>query len=109
MTYDEEWANRIANQEITSRKPTLPARVAAAPPLAELLAFEDAHPFNDGRKASAIAKTFGSMRVVRYYQVLFAAIETREALELNPGLVHRLRAQRDRRATERASRTFTRR
>lgn len=85
-------------------------RTEARPPIpvAELLAFEEKWGIDStGPKTSAIHTTFRRPPIT-YYQALNRAIDTREALELNPMLVNRLRAHREARVQARASRTFRR-
>lgn len=77
-----------------------------APDMVTLLDFEEANPGTGGAKAALIRTTF-HLNETRYYQALLQAINTPEALEHNPMLVHRLRDRRDRRNQERASRTFS--
>lgn len=77
--------------------------VSAPIPVDELLAFESAHPRHSGWKEEAIRARFG-IPPARYYQLLGRAIDTREALELDPMLVHRLRRIRDTRLAARERR-----
>lgn len=106
---NEAWLVAMANSEMERvrgyqhDRPSWPA-----PPLAELLAFEEQHPGHTGPKETAIRKTFGGMNITRYYQCLNSAIDTPEALELNPMLVNRLRDLRARRSEARATRTLRR-
>lgn len=76
-----------------------------APDMVTLLAFEEANPGTSGAKADRIRTTF-NLNETRYYQALLRTIDTPEALEHNPMLVHRLRDHRDRRTQARATRTF---
>jgi hypothetical protein len=71
--------------------------------VADLLAFEERWGKHTGDKEEAIRRELGETPS-RYYQVLARAIDTREALDLNPMLVHRLRRIRDQRRAERESR-----
>lgn len=64
------------------------------PAVADLLAFEDAHRGHMPRKEEQIRRELG-ISPARYYQLLNRAIDTREALELDPILVRRLRASRE--------------
>jgi hypothetical protein len=50
---------------------------------------------DDGRYLVAVREAFG-MSVTRYTQVLNAALDTREALEVDPVTVNRLRRLRER-------------
>lgn len=103
----DAWLKRVDEQERARRRSDRPPRRSwPAPPLDALLAFEEQWPGHAGGKYDAIRNTFGGMSTTRYYQVLNAAINTREALELNPILVRRLREQRDARTAHRAARTF---
>lgn len=92
-----EQAQRTAGRRTRT---TLPA-----PPLAAILAFEEEHPDHPGGKTHAIRTTFG-ISPTRYYQILNAGIDTREALEINPILTRQLRTQRDARTRARATRTL---
>lgn len=80
-------------------------RQQPAPDMITILAFEEDNPGAGGAKADRIRKTF-NLNETRYYQALLRVIDTPEALEHNPMLVHRLRERRDRRTQARASRTF---
>jgi hypothetical protein len=71
---------------------------------ADLLDFEARWPRHSGYKETAIIDELG-IAPARYYQLLGRAIDTREALEQRPMLVHRLRRIRDRRSAEHARRT----
>ncbi|MCC4906994.1 DUF3263 domain-containing protein [Microbacterium sp. cx-59] len=73
-------------------------------PVRELLAFEAQWGKHTGWKEEAIRARF-RVAPARYYQLLGRAIDTREALELDPMLVHRLRRIRDERRAEREQRT----
>ncbi|QOC25502.1 DUF3263 domain-containing protein [Microbacterium hominis] len=64
-------------------------------PVATLLAFEAKWGAHTGGKEEAIRHELG-VTPARYYQLLGRAIDTREALELDPLLVHRLRDARAR-------------
>lgn len=68
-----------------------------------LLAFEAAWPRHSSVKEETIRIDLG-LTPGRYYQLLGRAIDTREALELNPMLVHRLRRIRDTRLAARGRR-----
>ncbi|ODT37082.1 MAG: hypothetical protein BGO45_10515 [Microbacterium sp. 71-36] len=65
----------------------------------ELLDFEEQWPRWSGRKDEAIRARFG-IPPARYFQILNRVIDTREALELRPMLVRRLRRRRDAGAAE---------
>jgi hypothetical protein len=67
--------------------------------MTELLDFEEQWPRWSGRKDEAIRARF-EVTPARYFQVLNRAIDTREALELRPMLVRRLRRRRDAGAAE---------
>ncbi len=98
----DEWMNR--NQErmfVNAPRSTQPA-----PPTTAVLDFEAQWQAGSPLKEDAIRRTFDGMTPTRYYQVLNRVIDTPEALEHNPMLVHRLLEQRERRTTARASRTF---
>lgn len=73
------------------------------PTTAEMLAFEEEWPRWSGRKDEAIRARF-DIAPVRYFQLLHRVIETREALELDPMLVHGLRRIRDTRIAVREQR-----
>lgn len=76
-------------------------------PLEDLYGFEASWPgAHSARKEDAIRSRFGCPSI-RYYQLLFAAADTAEALVLDPMLTHRIKDQRDARAAARASRTPT--
>jgi hypothetical protein len=64
-------------------------------PVATLLAFEAKWGAHTGHKEEAIRRELG-VTPARYYQLLGRAIDTREALELDPLLVHRLQDARAR-------------
>lgn len=68
------------------------SRTVAVPPspgVPALLDFEARQPWGSPAKEHAILVDLG-MRPARYYQLLNAAIQTREALEHDPELTHRL-------------------
>jgi hypothetical protein len=71
---------------------------------ADLLAFEVQWGKHTGWKEEAIRARF-QIPPARFYQLLGRAIDTSEALELDPMLVHRLRRIRDERRAVRARRT----
>lgn len=79
--------------------------IVQLPTLAELLDFEEAHPGIGDGKATLIRKHLG-INAIRYYSLLFRVINTPEAEQHNPMLVHRLLEQRERRAAERAARHY---
>jgi len=68
-------------------------------PLDELLDFERAWPRWSGRKDEAIRARF-AVPPARYFQILHRALDSRDAVELDPLLVGRLRRRRDIAATE---------
>ena len=68
-----------------------------------VLAFERGTWRTVGAKEQGIAETLG-MSSTRYYQVLNELIDKPEALQFDPSLVKRLRAQRARRAALRSPR-----
>lgn len=106
---NEAWLTAMANGEMERVRGYKHDRHTwPAPPLADLLAFEEQHPGHTGPKEDAIRKAFGGMNTTRYYQCLNAAIDTPEALELKPMLVNRLRDLRTRRTEARATRTLRR-
>lgn len=72
--------------------------------LAEMLAFQAAWPKHGGWKEEEIRARFG-IPPARFYQLLGRAIDTREALELDPMLVRRLRRIRDEKRVQRERRT----
>jgi hypothetical protein len=71
---------------------------------AEMLAFEAQWGKHTSWKEEAIRARF-QIPPARFYQLLGRAIETQEALELDPMLVHRLRRIRDEKRATRARRT----
>ena len=77
------------------------------PALEVVLEFESRWPRHTGRKEGAIIDAF-EISAALYYQHLNRLIDTKEALELNPMLVNRLRDQREARTKARASRSFRR-
>jgi hypothetical protein len=66
-----------------------------------VLAFERRTFRTVGAKEKDISDALG-MSATRYYQLLNELIDTPEALQFDPSLVKRLRAQRSRRATLRS-------
>ena len=66
-----------------------------------VLAFERGTWRSSGVKEQGISEALG-MSATRYYQLLNALIDTPEALQFDPSLVKRLRAQRSRRAALRS-------
>lgn len=72
-------------------------------PIGELLAFEGAHPRHSGWKEEAIRARF-EVPPARYYLLLDRAIDTREALQVDPLLTHRLRRLREARRAARERR-----
>lgn len=68
----------------------------------ELIDFENAHPVNDGAKASLIASTLG-MRPLHYMVQRNRLMDNPEALEADPILIHRLRKDRAERVLERTT------
>lgn len=98
----DEWMNRNQERMFVNRERT----AQPAPPTAEVLDFEAKWPTGSHRKDDAIRRTFNGMTPTRYHQILNRVIDTPEALEHNPMLVHRLLEQREKRTSERASRTF---
>jgi hypothetical protein len=81
----------------------------ATTPLAELelrlLAFERDWADRVGAKEAAIRSEFG-LPAARYYQMLYALIDSPDALRHDPLLVRRLQRLRDARTRSRAARTF---
>ncbi|MBA8815654.1 hypothetical protein FHX48_000706 [Microbacterium halimionae] len=69
-----------------------------------LLAFEAQHPRHVGDKEERIRAEL-QVSPARYYQLLGRLIDTADALEFDPLLVHRLRRVRD--ADERSRRAHT--
>jgi hypothetical protein len=63
-------------------------------PVATLLAFEAQWGAHTGHKEEPIRREL-DVTPARYYQLLGRAIDTREALELDPLLVHRLQQRRE--------------
>jgi hypothetical protein len=70
-----------------------------------LLAFERAWANRVGAKDAAIRAEF-SISAARYYQMLYALIDSPAALRSDPLLVRRLQRLRDARSRARAARTF---
>ena len=81
----------------------------ATTPLSELelrlLAFERDWADRMGAKEAAIRSEFG-LPAARYYQMLYALIDSPDALRHDPLLVRRLQRLRDARTRSRAARTF---
>lgn len=81
----------------------------ATTPLSELelrlLAFERDSADRMGAKEAAIRSEFG-LPAARYYQMLYALIDSPDALRHDPLLVRRLQRLRDARTRSRAARTF---
>lgn len=100
-------AARADDPRLSLTKPEITRSNGPIPALAAVLEFEEKWPRHRGSKEDAIRKTF-RLSTPRYYQILFRMIDTREALELNPQLVNRLREQREARTTARASRSLRR-
>ena len=71
-------------------------------PVADMLAFERQRFRFAGAKEQAIRDVFG-LPATRYYQLLAAAIQTVEALEVGPVTTYRLRRQAGRRGARRAA------
>lgn len=69
----------------------------------DLLAFEDRWGTHTGNKEEAIRREL-DLAPARYYQLLNRAIDSREALEVDPQLVRRLQRTRDQRRSERTRR-----
>lgn len=86
-----------------------PARDAPEPELDELglrmLDFERRWASQVGAKDAAIRSEFG-IPAARYYQMLYALIDSPVALRSDPLLVRRLQRLRDARSRARAARTF---
>jgi hypothetical protein len=72
---------------------------------ARVLDFERDWASRDGAKDAAIRAEF-SIPAARYYQMLYALIDSPVALRSDPLLVRRLQRLRDARARARAARTF---
>ncbi len=70
-----------------------------------MLAFERAWADRVGAKDAAIRSEFG-IPAARYYQMLYALIDSPVALRSDPLLVRRLQRLRDARSRARAARTF---
>lgn len=73
----------------------------------QVLQFEASWEGRDGGKNSEIRARF-EVHPARYYQKLAQHLQTREALEVDAGLTHRLLALHDRRRAARVSRSFRR-
>lgn len=73
------------------------------PTARELIEFEAAEAHRAGSPEARVRATFG-VPLVRYYQMLFAAAETREALEIDPFTANRINRIR---SARRAKRTVT--
>ena len=80
----------------------MPEQVPVSPTVAVLLDFERRWPGATPGKYEQIRAELG-ITEVRYAVLLGRAIDTTEALELDPVLVHHLRAQRDRADRNRVS------
>jgi|SRR6187402_1633813 len=89
--------------------PAEPQRTPVPPPLGErdvrMLDFERIWASRVGTKEAAIRSEFG-LSPARYYQELYALIDSPVALRWDPLLVRRLQRLRDARARARAARTF---
>ncbi len=89
--------------------PAEPQRTPVPPPLGDrelrMLEFERDWAARVGAKDAAIRSAFG-LSPARYYQVLYALIDSPVALRHDPLLVRRLQRLRDARARARAARTF---
>jgi hypothetical protein len=72
---------------------------------ARMLAFERVWATRVGAKEAAIRAEF-SIPAARYYQMLYALIDSPVALRSDPLLVRRLQRLRDARSRARAARTF---
>lgn len=70
-----------------------------------LLQFEDAHPKMTGRKMAGIRNELG-MNTTRYLQRLFELVDTVDAEQTHPVLVHRVRRVRDAATERRVARVF---
>ncbi|HHW50272.1 MAG TPA: DUF3263 domain-containing protein [Pseudoclavibacter sp.] len=68
--------------------------VAADVDVSAVLRFEREHPASGRVKAAAIRSQLG-LSEARYYQLLYALIDSPEALVLDPMLVYRLRRLRE--------------
>lgn len=73
------------------------------PTIPELLDYEAQWRRHSGAKEEAIRADL-NIPPARYYQLLSRAIDTREALEHDPMLTHRLRRQREERISRQARR-----
>lgn len=80
-----------------------PAQTVHMLPTADILTFEERWGAHTGDKEEAIRREL-DMTPARYYQLLARIIETPEALETHPMLVHRLLRIRDTRRAERIRR-----
>lgn len=78
-----------------------------APTIAELLAFEEKWGRDPKRHGLELEACYSDLGIppARYFLLIGRAIDTREALEVNPMLVHRLRRIRDDKQLERERRT----
>ena len=76
---------------------------ATRPTLEQLLTFEARHGAHTGEKGDAIRREF-AITPARYYQLLHRAIDTQEAIVLDPILVGHLRRRRDAAVEKAASR-----
>lgn len=73
--------------------------------LATMLAFEQRWADRTGNREADIRATFGCSSA-RYYQALYAVLDTAEALQADPMLVRRLQRLRDERRAARGA-TFS--
>lgn len=98
-----------ATPPVADREPPAPRSADDAAPLDEfaldVLEFEREWALRSGDKEAAIRSRFG-LGSARYYQVLFALIDSPAALRHDPLLVRRLQRLRDTRADARARRTL---
>lgn len=101
----------VRYQDAVQVYPRSPGRLPDAeyqsPTYEQLIAFENEWPRHGGAKDGAIRATF-HLTGIRYYQLINRMINDPTALELDPALIYRLRAQRDERLTTRQSRTYGR-
>jgi len=74
------------------------------PSIVEAIDLEAEH-LVPGKRELAVRERFG-MSIARYQQILNGYLDTSEAVEHNPLLVHGARARRDLQAKARADRTF---
>jgi len=80
-------------------------RLSPMPSSAALLALEARFPAHSGTKEEAIRAEL-HLTPTRFYVLLGRAIDTQEALEVDPMLVHRLRRARDERERDRRGRAI---